>query len=432
MREALTPTGNRYTRRWRPHAKQAAFMLLPHEEALFGGAAGPGKSFGLILAALQYVHVPGYSAVLFRRTYPQLAGEGGLIPKAHTILAGTDAVWREQDKTYRFPSGATLAFRHLQHETTKRDHDGLEYQCVGFDELTHFSHGQYTFLLSRLRRPAGMPVPLRARSTTNPGGPGHAWVRARFVDEDTRPAGCAYLPATLDDNPHLDREAYRRQLAKLSPIERAQKERGDWDAVPDGVLFKDHHLRRYDTRPQGILEDARVFTSWDFKNVFETREIARKGESWAVGHVYAHKGSCVYLIDEVRGLWSADDSIKQVQALAKRYPMARQHLIEAKAAGPHVIKRLKALGLPGVLPITPKGSKAERAQGILPFCAAGDVWMPNEVLDPKFKDVRHEIMQYPSEPNDRGDVLIQAVEYALGQPKRPSRDAVRDFFGGMR
>lgn len=390
-------------------------MLLPHEEVLFGGAAGPGKSFALILAALQYVHVPGYSAVLFRRTYPQLAGEGGLIPKAHTILAGTDAVWREQDKTYRFPSGATIAFRHLQHETTKYDHDGLEYQFIGFDELTHFSHGQYTFLLSRLRRPAGMPVPLRVRSTTNPGGPGHGWVKARFVDEDTRPAECAYLPATLDDNPHLDREAYRRQLAKLSPIERAQKEHGDWDAVPDGVLFKDHHLRRYEGDPRELLEASgvRVLTSWDFKNVYDTREIARKGESWAVGHVYVHLGAQVYMIDEVRGLWSADDSIAQVKALAKRYPMARQHLIEAKAAGVYVIKRIKA-ELPGVLPVTPKGSKEERANGILPFCRAGDVLMPHEIHRPKFKDIRHEIMQYPGVPNDRGDVLIQAVEYALG------------------
>lgn len=428
MREALTPTGNRYTRRWRPHLKQAAFMLLGHEEVLFGGAAGPGKSFALILAALQYAHVPGYSAVLFRRTYPQLAGEGGLIPKAHAILAGTDAVWNQQERVYRFPSGATLAFRHLQYEHTKYDHDGLEYQFIGFDELTHFTQGQYLFLFSRLRRSKAIPVPLRARSTTNPGGPGHAWVKARFVDPDTRLPQCAYLPATLDDNPSLDREAYRRQLAKLDPVERAQKLRGDWDVVADGVLFGDHHFKRYDTPPEALAEDpgAYVITSWDLKNVHDTREIARKGESWAVGQVWAFKGSRGYLIEEVRGLWSADDSIPQIERMAKRYPRARQHLIEAKAAGPYVIKRLKET-LPGVLGINPVGSKAQRADGILPFCRAGDVWVPNEVVHPWVKDTLHEIKQYPSVPNDRGDALIQAVEHGLGGYTPPIEEDTTDI-----
>src|SRR5438105_15864341 len=88
--------------------KQVAFLLLPVKEAFYGGAAGGGKSDALLAAALQYVEIPGYAAILFRRTYADLALPGALMDRSHAWLKGTDVKWKNDTKTWSFPSGATL------------------------------------------------------------------------------------------------------------------------------------------------------------------------------------------------------------------------------------------------------------------------------------------------------------------------------------
>jgi len=206
-------------------------------EVLFGGAAGGGKSDAMLMAALQYVAVPDYSALILRRTYPQLSQEGGLIPRAHEWLSGTGAVWNEQKKSWTFPSGAVLAFGHLQYENTKYDYQSGEYQFIGFEELTQFTKTQYTYLHSRTRRLEGSPVPIRVFSTSNPGGIGHKWVKARFID--TIVPGRLFIQSRLDDNPSLDATEYERSLDNLSDIERAQLRDGDWQVAPDdGAVFE--------------------------------------------------------------------------------------------------------------------------------------------------------------------------------------------------
>lgn len=180
------------------------------------------------MAALQYVDVPGYAAILFRRTYADLSKPGALMDRAAEWLRGTDARWNEQKKQWRFPSGAVLTFGHLEHETDKFEYQGSEVQFCGFDELTQFSATQYAYLQSRLRRTLKLgSIPLRMRAASNPGGVGHVWVRHRFLVSG-RAAGRAFVPARLEDNPHLDREEYERSLAELDPVTRAQLRRGDW------------------------------------------------------------------------------------------------------------------------------------------------------------------------------------------------------------
>lgn len=417
---ALKPRSNRYIAHLCPHPKQAVFMLMPQKEVLFGGAAGPGKSYALILSALQYFDVPGYSAVLFRRTYPQLTGEGGLIPKAHEILAGTDAIWNEQKKTYTSPEGATLKFAHLQYDHTAIDHDGMEYQFIGFDELTHFTLYQYTFLMSRLRRPRHLPVPLRVRSTTNPGGPGHAWVKPRFVDNVEKKNSRLYIPATVKDNPTIDYDEYLEQLMMLPPLQRAQKLHGDWNAAPDGEIFKDRHFKRYDTDPRQLVYTMdEVILSWDCKNAIDTRKVAKKTESYAVGQVWGKRDANVYLLAEVRGLWGGDDTVKEFKAQSEGWRTARAKLVEQKAAGVYLIKRLRD-EVPGIVPVSPTGSKASRGEAITPFCDAGNVWIPNEILNPWVSDWLHEVLQFPAVPNDRGDAMTQAVEHLLGDEQYAS------------
>lgn len=211
-----------------PHPPQAAFCALDSFEALYGGAAGGGKSDALLMAALQYVDQPGYAALLLRRTYADLSLPNALMDRAQRWLAASPARWDDVTKTWRFPSGATLTFGYLQNVNDKYRYQGAEFQFIGFDEATQFPESDYTYLSSRLRRLEGSQIPLRMRAASNPGGIGHAWVKRRFVNRATR-ADRIYLPAKLHENPSLDQAAYRRSLDELDATTREQYLNGDWD-----------------------------------------------------------------------------------------------------------------------------------------------------------------------------------------------------------
>lgn len=238
-----------------PHPPQREFLKLDCLEALYGGAAGGGKSDALLMAALQYVDVPNYSAILFRRVSPDLHGADGLVPRSKEWLFPVigHSAWNGERMVWTFPSGATLRFGHAQYEDDVLKFQGHAYQFIGFDELTHFTERQYRYLFSRLRKLStgtGAVVPLRMRGASNPGGPGHDWVKKRFVTKerdlldpaDTEEVVNArtFVPARLADNPSIDQESYRASLAALEPEERAQLLDGDWDArMPGDWYFHD-------------------------------------------------------------------------------------------------------------------------------------------------------------------------------------------------
>lgn len=229
-----------------PHPKQAAFLDVETLEALYGGAVGGGKSDALLMAALKYVNVPGYAALLLRRTFEDLAKPDALIPRSKEWLKSTDAAWNDQRHQWTFPSGATLSFGYLQHEDDKYHYQGAAYQFVGWDELTQFTETQYTYLFSRCRRPSDLSenaalaaVPLRIRAASNPGGVGHDWVKARFaIDrEGGHDASRPFVPARLEDNPSLDAETYETSLSVLDLVTRSQLRYGDWDIGAIGNVF---------------------------------------------------------------------------------------------------------------------------------------------------------------------------------------------------
>ena len=156
-----------------PTAKQLAFLFLPTLEALFGGAAGPGKSVGLLMSGLQYVDNPHYAALLLRKSYADLSLPGALMDKAAQWLGGTAAVWQAEKKTWAFPSGATLTFGYLDNTQDKYRYQSSEFQFIGFDELTQFQETDYRYMFSRLRRCEGSDIPIRMRAASNPGNIGH-------------------------------------------------------------------------------------------------------------------------------------------------------------------------------------------------------------------------------------------------------------------
>lgn len=215
---------------------QAIFLLDSSREAFYGGAAGGGKSDALLAAALQYVDVPGYAALILRRSYTDLSLPGAVMDRAQGWLAGK-AHWSDQKKTWTFPSGAKLTFGYMANDADMGRYQSAEFQYVAYDELTEFTEKQYEWLFSRQRAGEGVPVPLRMRAASNPGGVGHGWVKKRFVQDETRKPGVVFVPAKLDDHPDETFKAgYRESLSNLDDVKRRRLENGDWD-VGEGLAF---------------------------------------------------------------------------------------------------------------------------------------------------------------------------------------------------
>jgi len=296
-----------------PTAKQLAFLLLENfEEAFYGGAAGGGKSDALLMAALMYVDVPDYAAIIFRKTYQDLSLPGAMMDRAKDWLINTDAKWDDEKKTWRFPSGATLTFGYLDNESDHFRYQGAEFQFCGFDELTQHREPQYRYLFSRLRRLKNSTIPIRMRSASNPGGLGHDWVKQRFITEGIK-ANRPFIPASLDDNPYLDRDEYLKSLANLDPTTREQLLKGDWDARPPGTKFNRTWFEIVDAAPA----DCKRVRRWDMA---ATEPKKGKDPDWTAGCLMGVSQSTkvIYIIDvkRMRGTpLTVENLIKQTAEL---------------------------------------------------------------------------------------------------------------------
>jgi hypothetical protein len=317
----------------RPTPRQTAFLLLPHLEALYGGSAGGGKSDALLMAALQYVDVPGYAALLLRRTYADLSLPGALMDRAEAWLSGTDAKWEERTKTWHFPAGATLSFGYLETERDKYRYLGAELQFIGFDELTQFTETQYRYLLSRVRRLKGVKIPLRVRTASNPGGVGHEWVKQRFITEGPA-AGRIFVPAKLYDNPYLDAEEYRTALNELDPITRKQLLEGDWTARTELGFFRREWFRvvRRETIPAGLT----WVRFWDC-----AAKAKERSDFWAGAKLARDGDGRLWIADLVRGKWEYADGRRVVLQTALADGKSVRLGIEDTGTGSAVISDLK-------------------------------------------------------------------------------------------
>jgi predicted phage terminase large subunit-like protein len=276
-----------------PTTKQAEFLCLTCIEALYGGAAGGGKSDALLMGGLMFVDVPNYSAILFRRTYADLALPGALMDRALEWLGGTSAHWDSMKHIWRFPSGATLTFGNLEREQDKYRYQSAEFQYIGFDELTQFTESQYRYLFSRLRRLENVEqLPLRMRSASNPGNIGHDWVKRRFLDEGQK-YGRVFIPAKLQDNPYLDREGYVESLRELDPITRRQYLEGDWTARHGGSIFLREWFQIVNEPPARI----RKVRYWDLA---ATKPKQGTDPDYTVGALLGEKDGVYYVINIIR------------------------------------------------------------------------------------------------------------------------------------
>jgi hypothetical protein len=286
---------------WRPHeGPQRRFLASPAYEALYGGAAGGGKSDALLYGALRQVGHPSYRALLLRRTYPELRE---LMDRSLLTFRQLGAEWNEAGKRWTFPSGATVEFGYAETYKDVLRYQGQEFTYIGWDELGLCAEERmWLFLLTRNRASAPGLI-LQARGSANPGGPGHAWLKKRFVlpcgidgaRAYTDPAtglSRAYVPARLADNPTLLKNdpAYMRRLMAQPERTRRQLLDGDWDAG-DGLALEEL------TRAQHLVAPFEVPDRWYQWGAFDWGY----RHPFSFGHFAADEDGNVYLVNAVHG-----------------------------------------------------------------------------------------------------------------------------------
>lgn len=225
---------------------QSALITCPVLEVFFGGARGGGKTDGMLGDFIRHADNYGEHAIgiMFRRELKQLIET---VERSRAIYAPLGCVFHEQDKLWRFPNGARLRFAYLERDADAEGYQGHSYTRVYVEEIGNFpNEAPVLKLMATLRSGAGVPVGFRA--TGNPGGPGHQWVKRRYIDP--APGGWTiivdpltslkriYIPSRVSDNSYLGADYVQRLQASGSrELVRAWLE-GDWNAI-EGAFFNE-------------------------------------------------------------------------------------------------------------------------------------------------------------------------------------------------
>jgi hypothetical protein len=255
-----------------PQADAIAADWCP--ELFFGGARGGGKSDFLLGDFLQDVprYGPAWRGILFRRTYEPELKE--ILLRSQELYPPSGATWHEKDKTWKWPNGAFLRLQYLEREQDASRYQGQQYTWIGWDELTQWpSDAAYRMMFACLRSAAGVATK-RVRGAGNPGGPGHQWVKARFIDPAPRgfelindgPWERLFIPSRVQDNAILLASdpgyAARLRGAGSAELVRAWLE-GDWSVV-SGAYFPEWSPDKHVIEPFEIPPDWPRFRSFDW------------------------------------------------------------------------------------------------------------------------------------------------------------------------
>jgi hypothetical protein len=269
---------------------QTEFLAASEQEVLYGGAAGGGKSYGLLADPMRYFDNPNFNGIILRRTNDELRE---LLWKSQELYpkAFQGAKWQEKKSQWTFPSGAKLWLTYLERDQDVLRYQGQAFTYIAFDELTQYaSPFAWTYMRSRLRT-TDQTLPIYMRGTTNPGGPGHGWVKKMFIDpapankkfiakdldsgnDLVYPEGHArageplfhrrFIPASLYDNPYLTEDgAYEANLLSLPEMQRRQLLEGDW-GVADGAAFSEFRPNVHVIEPYDIPSEWVRFRSCDY------------------------------------------------------------------------------------------------------------------------------------------------------------------------
>lgn len=350
----------------RPHAgPQECFLATAADIAIYGGAAGGGKSWALLAEALRHVANPGYGSVIFRRTSPEITAEGGLWDESVKLYPQLGATPRISEHAWTFPSMASVGFGHMQYETDVLKWHSSQIALIGFDELTTFTEYQFWYMLSRNRSTCGVRPYVRA--TTNPtpeDDPVGGWVNRLirwWIDQETgfpipersgvvrwfisrdgelywgasreeivarygspdlppdhedqpQPKSLTFVSAKLTDNPTMMRinPEYRANLLALPPVEQARLLGGNWKVrLSAGLVFKVDKLRERIIDTDDLPELTKLCRGWDLAATDGA------GDYTAGVKLGTDGDGRYYILDAMIGQWESDRRDTRIRATAE-------------------------------------------------------------------------------------------------------------------
>lgn len=291
-----------------PQPKQQRFLDLECREALYGGAGGGGKSDCLLMDGFRFAHIPTYSAIYFRRKLTDAALSGAIMERA--IEWFPREYWDAKHSRFVFPCRngySKIQFAYLSSDIDRFRYASAEFHRIYFDELTHFTELQYSFLFTRLRRTVGCDIPLAVRSGTNPGGPGEEWVYKRFLDEKSKRKDTAFVPAKVSDNKFINAKEYGATLGATDERTRRQILDGEWMVPDTGRLYPIDDGNIIDELPDGFGQYGVTYglgidlgsSQQDPNTTFVVGAIQEHDSNLYVLKTHAHAGASIKRIAEV-------------------------------------------------------------------------------------------------------------------------------------
>lgn len=382
------------------------------------GQPGGGKSYALLLEALRHKDNGGFGAVIFRRTSKQVMDEGGLWDTASELYPHAGAKPAVSRMRWDFKSGSAVTFAHMEHEKNKFDWQGSQIPYIAFDELTHFTKSQFTYMFSRNRSTCGVHPYIRATCNPDP----QSWVKeliSWYLDKDKRfpdPAKAGriryflvikgdfkfadtreelqiqypaladfiltftFIPSKLDDNPILRQRdpMYEAKLMAMGETDSAQLRSGDWAASEGVAHFKEDYFQYYEKIPEE-RDVLACFQSWDTASKKGQENDYSAGTTWWIvrdERPESKKGVKYYLRDIVIEKFDYTGLKKSVNESAEKW-RPDWILIEDQSSGIALVQEMQNDTKWNVIPIVTQGTdKVGRAMLASDYFARKEVWLP--------------------------------------------------------
>lgn len=437
---------------------QEDFLASSADIAIFGGAAGCGKTFALLMEPLRHIHVTGFGAVVFRRSMPQITTEGGLWDTARGLYAPLSADFIENPYRARFPSSTKIEFHHLQYDDTVRSWDGSQIPLVCFDELQHFTEHQFFYMLSRNRSTCGVVPYVRATCNPDPdsflrrflswwiddesgfpiqerSGAIRWMVRLKneihwgdsreelierftgsYAPDEIMPKSVTFIPALLEHNQELLKAnpEYRANLLALPEYEQQRLLYGNWNARPKaGDLFR---RKDFTIVEPGTMVLKQTFRYWDRAASEQTEK--RPDPDYTVG-VKGGFGldGFFYVTDVIRfraGPYEVKEAVKKAAEQDSRSAEIVLEQDPGQAGVAEIADYIRALAGFSVVPVAARADKFTRWKPFATHVRAGNVRLVRGAWNDAFIAELEALTDNPSDygHDDQGDAAAGLFNHA--------------------
>lgn len=425
---------------------QTRFLATKADIAIYGGAAGSGKTYAELLESLRHHLNPLASCVMFRRESTQITNPGGLWDESSKMFPHFGAKSNQQSLQWIFPSGYKVKMSHLQHEKDKYNWQGSQIPIIIFDEVTHFTESQFWYLLSRNRSDSGVKGYVRA--TCNPDA--NSWVKNMIswylddngqypvkwksgilryfvrlndqlfwsddpeklkVDYDVKDVDIksfTFIPATIEDNQILlqNDPAYLSNLRALPEVEKERLLMGNWAITNSGNIFKQSDFKSYVIKPAKF--DYMIMT-------VDTAQKTKEHNDYTVMQAWGLvKDKGIYLMDQVRGKFEFPDLKIMFESFSNKYPYNKIY-VEDAVSGTALIQSVKMGLTRPIETIIRTKDKYTRAFDVSGYVQSGYVYL--NPMSEYYTDLIAELVAFSADGShkhdDQVDCLVDAVDKLL-------------------